>query len=99
MAQTPEGRVKAKIRSWLKAKGIYAFAPIGSAYGTHGIPDIICCVDGRFIGIECKAPGKEKTTTCNQDQHIAAITASGGVAFVATSLEDVVASFAKFGII
>ena len=29
----------------------------GGMYDTAGIPDIIACVDGRFVGLEVKQPG------------------------------------------
>lgn len=99
MAQTPEGRVKTSIKSWLKFQGWFFFSPIGGPFAVHGVPDLIVCVDGRFVGIEVKAPGKEKNTTKNQDMHIEAIKSSNGLAFVASSLEDVVAAFRKHGII
>ncbi len=34
---------------WLKYWG-------GAAYTKSGIPDILCCSDGMFLGIEVKAP-------------------------------------------
>lgn len=84
---TPESKVKQSIKRWLNAQGIYSFSPIGSAFGTHGVPDIICCVRGLFVAIEVKAPGKLSNTTANQKRHIADIKKSGGVAFVVDSLD------------
>jgi Holliday junction resolvase len=45
-----------------------------------GIPDIVCCHNGRFIAIECKA-GKNKTTAL-QDRQLEMIRQSGGIALV-----------------
>lgn len=95
MAATPEKKVKTAIKSWLDAQGYYHFSPIGGPFAVHGVPDIIVCARGRFIGIECKAPGKGTNTTANQDAHIARIVTAGGVAFVASSLDDVLVQFAK----
>ena len=78
--QTPESKVKAKVREILKAHGAYYFTPVGSAFGQSGIPDIIACLNGRFIGIECKA-GKN-TLSALQAMNLANIFASGGVALV-----------------
>jgi len=78
--RTPEGKVKDKIVKILKQYGVYYFFPVTGGYGASGIPDIICCHNGRFIAIECKA-GKNKTTAL-QDAHIARIRAAGGVAVV-----------------
>ena len=78
--RTPEGRVKDKVTKLLKSHNVYYFFPVTGGYGVSGIPDIICCHNGRFIAIECKA-GKNKTTPL-QDAHIARIRAAGGVAVV-----------------
>ena len=78
--RTPEGKVKDKVVKILKQYGVYYFFPVTGGYGASDIPDIICCHNGRFIAIECKA-GKNKTTPL-QDAHIARIRAAGGVAVV-----------------
>lgn len=87
---TPEGRVKAAIKKFLKTvPGCWFFMPIGGPYSAHGIPDIVGLVNGRMFGIECKAPGKEKNTTANQKNVLALIEACGGVAMVASDVETV----------
>ena len=78
--RTPEGKVKDKVVKILKQYGVYYFFPVTGGFGMSGIPDIICCHNGRFIAIECKA-GKNKTTAL-QDAHLARIRAAGGVAVV-----------------
>jgi Holliday junction resolvase len=35
--------------------------PSTGGYGSSGVPDIITCYEGRFIGIECKANGNKPT--------------------------------------
>jgi len=82
MANTPEGLVKDKVRAILKAAGIYHFTPMSFGMARSGIPDIIACVNGRFLAIECKA-GRGKVTTL-QAAEIANIVRSGGVALVIT---------------
>lgn len=59
----------------------------GSMYQKAGVPDIIACVDGVFIGIEVKRPGGIVSPL--QQLNIDDINRSGGVAFVAYSVEDV----------
>lgn len=61
MAATPEKKVKDKVVRLLKAHGVYYFFPATHGYGRSGVPDIVCCVNGRFLGIECKA-GNNKPT-------------------------------------
>ena len=78
--RTPEGKVNDKVVKILKQYGVYYFFPVTGGFGMSGIPDIICCHNGRFIAIECKA-GKNKTTAL-QDAHLARIRAAGGVAVV-----------------
>ena len=57
-------------------------------YARAGVPDIICCSDkGRFIGIEVKRPGQKPKPI--QQAFINAINKVNGVAFSATSLEEV----------
>ena len=52
MAQTPEGKVKDKIKAILKRRNVYYAMPIGTGYGNSGVPDFLVCHDGHFIGIE-----------------------------------------------
>lgn len=88
MAATPEAKVKAQVVKQLKEIGAYYFSPVTGGYGRSGVPDIVACINGRFVGIECKA-GKGVTTAL-QDKNLAAIRASGGTAIVIN--EDNVAS-------
>lgn len=82
MATTPEGAVKTKIKAYLNKLGVWHFSPQGTGFGRSGIPDLICCYQGGFIGIEVKAPGKLQNTTTMQDREIAGINAAGGTALV-----------------
>ena len=81
MAATPEKRVKDKVVGILKDEGAYYFFPATHGYGRSGVPDIVACVSGRFLGIECKA-GKNKPTAL-QVREIESIRKAGGVAVVA----------------
>lgn len=80
MSKTPEGAVKAKCVAQLKALGAYYFYPIGSAYMASGVPDIVVCYRGLFIGIECKA-GKNKPTAL-QEKNLNDIRIAGGLPLV-----------------
>lgn len=81
MAATPESKVKAAVKKILDELGIYHFSPFQAGMGRAGIPDIIGCHKGRFIGIECKA-GKNKLTEL-QKRELLAIAAADGYTFVA----------------
>jgi Holliday junction resolvase len=80
MALTPEGRIKAKVTKILREEGVYYFFPATHGYGRSGVPDIVCCVAGKFLGIECKA-GKNKPTAL-QVHEIEQIRRAGGAAVV-----------------
>lgn len=84
MAATPEKKVKDAVRKMLAEFGIYHFMPPANGFGRAGIPDIICCYNGRFIAIECKA-GKGKTTAL-QDKELAAIRTAGGMTVIVNEL-------------
>ncbi len=81
MARTPEGAVKDKVVGILKAEGAYYFFPATHGFGRSGVPDIVACVNGQFLAIECKA-GKNKPTAL-QIREIESIRHAGGVAVVA----------------
>lgn len=82
MAMTPEGRVKAAVKRWLQERGVWHFCPVSNGMGAHGIPDFICCMNGQFLAIETKAPGKRANVSANQEHQITLIHRSGGVAVV-----------------
>jgi Holliday junction resolvase len=77
---TPEAKVKASVVKLLKKHNIYHFFPATHGFGRSGVPDIICCMHGLFVAIECKA-GKGKTTAL-QDRELKRINAARGVTFV-----------------
>jgi pantoate kinase len=84
MAATPESKVKAKIKLILKAHNIYYAMPIGTGYGNSGVPDFLCCVNGKFVAVEAKA-GKG-TTTALQEKNLKNIIESGGDAWVVSEI-------------
>lgn len=65
----------------------FAWKEHGGMYGTAGLPDIICCVNGRFIAFEVKtAVGK---VTKLQEIAIRKINNAGGSACKVTSVQEV----------
>jgi hypothetical protein len=80
MADTPEKKVKTKVVAQLKTLGAYYFYPVTGGYGASGVPDIVACLKGRFIGIECKANGNKPTAL--QQMNLDKIAAQGGIALV-----------------
>lgn len=86
---TPEGKVKEKVRKFLKERRIWFYQPVQNGMGVVGIPDFVCCWNGRFLAIETKAPGKIKDTTPNQERVIKEIRAHSGHAIVVDDVEQV----------
>lgn len=80
MASTSEKKVKDRVVKILKDNGVYYFFPATYGMGRSGVPDIICCVNGRFIAIECKAGGNKPTTL--QQRELKLIADAGGSALV-----------------
>ena len=80
MASTPEKKVKDVVTKILKEFNAYYFYPATGGFGRSGVPDIIVCFNGHFIGIECKAGSN--TTTALQDRELANIDKAGGTAMV-----------------
>ena len=80
MASTPESKVKTKIKAILKEHGVYYAMPIGTGYGNAGVPDFLCCFNGRFLAIEAKANGGK--TTALQDKNLRDIETAGGITCV-----------------
>jgi hypothetical protein len=80
MAMTPEGKVKEKVKKYLKEKGIYYIMPATGGYGSSGAPDIVVCHKGKFYGLEIKS-GANKPTALQMD-NLERIEDNGGIAVV-----------------
>ncbi len=87
MAGTPESFVKKKVRQYLSERGAYRFSPVQMGIGSPTLDDL-CCIDGRFLGIEYKAPGKKLTPRQNltMDQ----INEAGGAAIWGDNAESII---------
>lgn len=87
---TPEGRVKAELVKVLKEFGVWYYMPVPSPMGRAGIPDFMGILpwDGRALGVEAKAPGKEKTATANQKRFCEEINNAGGVAIITSDPKE-----------
>ena len=80
MASTPERKVKHQVVKVLKERGVYYFPPITGGYGSSGVPDIVACIGGKFLAIECKAGAGRLTEL--QKKNLLDIKNNGGVALV-----------------
>jgi hypothetical protein len=75
---TPEKKVKDKVKAMLKDSGAYYFMPATHGYGASGVADIVACLHGKFIAIECKANGNKPTGL--QIKNMLDVSKSGGIA-------------------
>lgn len=72
----------------LRAEGYFCFKVHGGPTMMAGLPDIIVCAEGLFIGLETKHPETRGETTARQEFVHELIHNAGGVAQVATSVPE-----------
>jgi hypothetical protein len=77
---TPEARVKAKVKNLLARYKVYFFMPATHGYGSSGVPDIVACMQGKFIGIETKANGGVPTAL--QMKNLMSIVDNKGISII-----------------
>lgn len=75
MAQ--EKNLETKIKDFLKEKNIYHFKTKGGIYGTIGLPDLVICINGKFVGLELKS--KIGKASLQQYKNGAKITENKGI--------------------
>ena len=74
-----EAKVKAEVRKILnRFPDVFYFMPQAGIYGRSGVPDFIMCVNGKFIGVECKAYHCANDVTALQKLARDAIVGAGG---------------------
>jgi len=83
-----EKEITNKILCYLKTvPDCFCWKEHGGMYGTAGIPDIICCIGGRFVAFEVKQPAGKLTKL--QEITIERIRKAKGKAYKVTSIEEV----------
>ncbi len=79
--------VAAIMRLFKRVPRCFAWKEHIGMYGTAGIPDVICCLDGRFFAFEVKTADGKPTKL--QEATICKILAAGGTALVVRSADEV----------
>lgn len=84
-----ERDIVAAIQKYLSSLGsdVFFWKEHGGPYGTSGVPDIICCYKGCFLGLEAKLPGGKLTEL--QKRALDRINKAGGLGRRVESAEDV----------
>lgn len=75
----PEKTFENKIKDFLDEQGAWYVKFFANGYTKSGIPDILACVNGYFVGIEVKAP--KGTVKPIQEYHLKKLRKAGGFAF------------------
>lgn len=83
-----ETRLVRRILKALQDKGAWAYKAHGGGY-SRGLPDIIVCYRGRFLGLEVKDPAGRYAATPLQLYTIDEIRKHGGTAAVVYSVDEV----------
>lgn len=88
MSGQRESQLSRKIMQALRAEGYFCFKVHGGPTMMAGLPDIIVCARGFFIGLETKLPETRNNTSVKQDHVHGQIEAAGGVARVVCSARE-----------
>lgn len=91
MTTQPEARISQAILKALKVAGVFAFKVHGGPNQMAGLPDILTCVEGRFVGLEVKTPHKRSNVSERQKYVRDLIIASGGTSVVVCSVPEAMA--------
>ena len=101
--QTEEGKLKARVKLYLKQLGAYWHMSVPTGLGRPTV-DFVCCIPqhvngavvGRFVAIETKASGKKPTA--NQALVLKEVNDAGGVGFYTDSYEGFLLTMAAKGL-
>ena len=94
---TPEQDIKNELKKYIEQIGGYWCAVTGGAWSKPGDPDIVACVDGRFIGIEAKTPdGRLKQDQIERKEEIED---AHGIYLVIRSKEQLAEEFGRRGLV
>lgn len=81
-----ESRLQKDCIKYLKSEGIYHINIHGGGWGAKGAPDIIACINGKFVAFELKV--EDGVIAPSQRIHEKNIRKSGGYHFYPRSLEE-----------
>lgn len=89
-----ESAVVDQVRAECKARGSFFWKTSPGSYGTPaGMPDLICCYRGLFVGLEVKRPMTASQLRPAQVRMMGSIRSAGGVAEVVRSRQEAAAIF------
>lgn len=90
-----EQSIQTNIIEYITSIGGYAVKVVQATKA--GVPDVVCCLGGKCIAVECKQVKKHATAL--QKYKMAEIEKAGGIAFEAHSVDEVKQELVKRGIL
>lgn len=95
MTTQGESRISREIITALRKEGAFAFKVHGGPMMAVGLPDIIACVDGRFVAFETKRPEKRKNQSVAQKRIEGLIRQAGGISQVVCGVQEALSIVAE----
>lgn len=86
MAKKPETQLQDKAIDYLESRGIYNLNLFGDGWSGKGKPDLLVCINGRFVAFELKVG--ENNLSDAQKLHRLWIKRSGGLHYSPYTLEE-----------
>lgn len=90
-----ESKLSRKIMDALRAEGYFCFKVHGSEFMMAGLPDVIVCARGLFIGLETKLPSTRGDVSPRQAYVHSLIENAGGSAVVVCSAQEALEAVSK----
>lgn len=85
-----ETSLQTRCLSRLKQEGCYVLNIHGSSFGSRGTPDLLVCIDGKFVAFELKVGYNDLEPA--QTKHRKRILQSGGLHFCIRNLGELEAA-------
>lgn len=90
-----EQQIQTKIKDWLENNGAYVVKVVQATKA--GVPDLLVCYKGMFIGIEVKRLSTKNNVSKLQRHNLNLIQAAEGKTIVAWDLDMVIDFFKELG--
>lgn len=82
-----EQKIQASIIKYLESNGAYVVKVITAS--KKGVPDILVCYKGKFIGIEVKRPETKTNVSPLQSYNLKKIEDAGGLSYVLWDINQI----------
>ena len=82
-----EQDIQRNIIKWLESESYYVVKVVSAS--KSGVPDILCCIEGKFVAIEVKTPQAKTNVSKLQHYNLNKIDECGGYSMVAWSVDMV----------